>query len=434
MKYLLFATVLIFTAGTPASAQSGGLGNRIHNKVVIKATQRVYQKADKQIDETLDALEGKKQPANSNTNSATSTTVDTKSSGNKDARVTSYSKFDFIAGENIIYADDFSEDEKGQLPLHWNTEGKAELVTIDKINGNWLRLFPTAVYLPGNKQSFTKNFTVEFDLLLDMKNTGYSYPYFSFGLLSSGDSDPSDNEFLKSYRQIQSAEVYVRLSSGGSTSTYMESFDAGRKGFQSETQPLSNLENFYGKSTHICIQVQESRFRVWFNGDKKFDIPRALSTSSIFNNIFFRTFSSSYKEDELGFYISNIKVATGFADTRHKLVDEGKFSTTGIMFDVNTASIKPESNGVLQELSGILQKNPDIKIKIVGHTDSDGKDAENLELSKKRAAAVKEIIIRDFGIDASRMETDGKGETEPAQDNKSKEGKARNRRVDFIKK
>ncbi|HTF27580.1 MAG TPA: OmpA family protein, partial [Flavitalea sp.] len=112
---------------------------------------------------------------------------------------------------------------------------------------------------------------------------------------------------------------------------------------------------------------------------------------------------------------------------------EGKFSTTGIMFDVNADSIRPESNCVLKELSGILQKNPDIKIKIVGHTDSDGKDAENLELSKKRAAAVKEILIRDFGIDASRMETDGKGETEPVQDNKSKEGKAQNRRVDFIK-
>ncbi|HTF27894.1 MAG TPA: hypothetical protein VK625_03570, partial [Flavitalea sp.] len=290
MKYILFVTVLIFTAGTSASAQLGSLGNRMHNKVVNKAAQRIDQKADKQIDETLDALEGKKKPANANTNSATSTTADTKSSGTKDAGVTSYSKFDFIAGENIIYADDFAEDEKGQLPLHWNTEGKAELVTLDKINGNWLRLFPTAVYLPGNKQSFTKNFTVEFDLLLDMKNTGYSYPYFSFGLLSSGDSDPSDNEFLKSYGKIQSAEIYVRLSSGGSTSTYMESFDTGRKGFQSETQPLSNLENFYGKSSHICIQVQESRLRVWFNGDKKFDIPRALSTSSIFNNIFFRTF------------------------------------------------------------------------------------------------------------------------------------------------
>jgi OmpA-OmpF porin, OOP family len=307
------------------------------------------------------------------------------------------------------------------------------LVNIEKQQGNWLRLFPTAVYLPGNKQTFSKNFTVEFDLLLDLHNTGYTYPYFSFGILSSGNADPADNKFLDSYRSIQSAEIYVRLASGGSAGTYIESFDAGKKNFQSETQRLSNLENFYGKSSHVCIQVQESRLRVWFNGEKKFDLPRALPITNLFNNIFFRTFSSSYKEEELGFYVSNIKVATGIPDARNKLIDEGKFSTTGILFDVNTPTIKPESSGVLKEMAGILSKNPEVNILILGHTDSDGSDANNLQLSQKRAAAVKAALVADFGIDESRIKTDGKGETEPAGDNKTKEGRASNRRVEFIK-
>ena len=69
----------------------------------------------------------------------------------------------------------------------------------------------------------------------------------------------------------------------------------------------------------------------------------------------------------------------------------------------------------------------------MGHTSSDGDDNANMELSKKRAAAVKELLVTEFGIDASRLETEGKGETKPIADNKTKEGKMANRRVEFIK-
>jgi len=138
-------------------------------------------------------------------------------------------------------------------------------------------------------------------------------------------------------------------------------------------------------------------------------------------------------DSEVGYNVTNIKIAKGIPDTRHKLIDEGAFSTTGILFDVNTATIKPESNGVLTEIAGILKKHADVKIKIVGHTDSDGSDASNLELSRKRSGAVKDALVKDFGIDASRIETEGKGESSPVANNKTKEGKAGNRRVEFIK-
>ena len=120
-------------------------------------------------------------------------------------------------------------------------------------------------------------------------------------------------------------------------------------------------------------------------------------------------------------------------DTRHKLVEEGKFSTTGILFDVNAATIKPESSGVLKEVAEAIKSNAGIRVKIIGHTDSDGSDAANLELSKKRSEAVKNALVKDFGVDASALESDGKGETQPVGDNKSKEGKAQNRRVEFVK-
>ncbi len=132
-------------------------------------------------------------------------------------------------------------------------------------------------------------------------------------------------------------------------------------------------------------------------------------------------------------FLFNIRLAVGAPDTRSKLITEGKFVTTGITFEVNSANIKPESYGVLKDIAETLKENASVKVKIIGHTDSDGEDAANLTLSKKRAESVKDNLVSEFGIDKSRLETDGKGETLPAAPNATPEGKANNRRVEFIK-
>jgi len=107
--------------------------------------------------------------------------------------------------------------------------------------------------------------------------------------------------------------------------------------------------------------------------------------------------------------------------------------TRGILFDTGSEKIKPESFGTLKDIANTLTENPDVKVKIIGHTDSDGDDAANLELSKRRAQSVKDALAREFGIDASRMETDGKGEAQPSDKNDTAAGKANNRRVEFVK-
>ena len=74
-----------------------------------------------------------------------------------------------------------------------------------------------------------------------------------------------------------------------------------------------------------------------------------------------------------------------------------------------------------------------MRLKIVGHTDSDGNEAANRELSQRRAEAVKNALVSVYGIDGSRLQTEGKGEMEPVEDNATTEGKAKNRRVEFVK-
>ena len=100
---------------------------------------------------------------------------------------------------------------------------------------------------------------------------------------------------------------------------------------------------------------------------------------------------------------------------------------------MNSDRIKPESYGSLKEIAGVLTESKDLKVQIVGHTDSDGEDAANLDLSKRRAASVKTALSKEFAIDAARMDTDGKGESQPIDSNSTSSGKANNRRVEFIK-
>lgn len=403
------------------------------NKAKAKVDQRIDSKVDKAMDKQLDKIESKPTVNNQTTVVNNQTTPIQQEEPEKKVTVHSYSKFDFVPGEQILYVEDFAQDAIGELPLTWNSSGKGEVMTIDGQKGQWLRLSENTTYLSGNQHSFGENYTIEFDAMyfFDPKVKGYILPNWSFGLFTSGGLEPTDNSFLKERSAINS--VAVNFGYGGNLRSEVESHKSNAQTFRSDLISLWKQEEDWNRMAHFSVQVQKSRLRVWINETKVFDIPRAINTSDTLNQLFFKMDASNYKDDEVGIFLSNIKVATGLPDTRHKLIEEGKFSTTGILFAVNSANIKPESNGVLKEIADALKADSGIKVKIIGHTDSDGSDAANLELSKKRAEAVKNSLVSDFGIDASVLETDGRGESQPVADNKTKEGKAQNRRVEFVK-
>ena len=102
----------------------------------------------------------------------------------------------------------------------------------------------------------------------------------------------------------------------------------------------------------------------------------------------------------------------------------------GIEFDFGKDTIRPESKPVLDDVVAKLKKFPGVRVTIVGHTDNVGTPEANLELSKRRAESVKRYLV-EGGIDDSRIETDGKGDTEPVETNETEEGRAQNRRIVF---
>jgi outer membrane protein OmpA-like peptidoglycan-associated protein len=424
--------LLLALSPVMVQAQLGGFLNKVKNKVSQKATQRVDNKVDKAIDEGLDQAEGKgsaskKEATGSTAAAAEAATQETASN------VNAFSKFDFIPGNEIVYYENFEQEALAELPTGWNTNGSGEVVTLDKFSGKWLRIHKGFVYLSANEKDFGENFTAEFDVVMQLKNNGWMFPVFTFGLFSSNGDNGTDNAFLKGHNKYGAVAVSIFPGTYNSSKLQLESFEENKSYFYSDMKEYAPLEKYYGKPVHIAVQVQKQRFRIWINETKAFDVPKAVPAGKILNQLLFKVSTTNYEEEQYGMYISNIKVAKGVEDTRHRLVEEGKFSTSAILFDVNTATLKPESFGVIKEIAGVLKEHAAIRINITGHTDSDGAEAANLSLSQKRAAAVKEALVNEFGLDAARIETAGKGETQPVADNTTREGKAANRRVDFVK-
>ena len=331
--------LLIIISPALCQAQLGGLLKKAKSKV----EQRVDTKIDNEMNKTLDQVEGKP-TASSNNSAASSTLPATDHPVVEKETVKSFSKFDFVPGEKIIYTEDFTQDAVGELPLTWNASGKGEVMTIDGKPGKWLRAFENTTYLAGNKKSFGENYTIEFDMMyfFEPKVKGYVLPHWKAGVFSSGGIDPTDNSFLK--QQDEANNTYFTMNNGNNGGSVLESRAKRTQTFRSDRMELGDLTPTFNKVVHYAIQVQKTRFRMWMDARKIFDIPRAMNTADTMNQLYFFLEGSNYQENEIGLFISNIKIATGLPDTRHKLIDEGKFSTTGILFDVNAATIKPESS------------------------------------------------------------------------------------------
>ena len=421
MLKLLPLLLLSFLLTGPCFGQFGGLINKAKNKV----NQRIDRKVDQSMDKALDKAEGK---------DASNRTSDPAAVGAPAApNLSSYSKYDFVPGEKVLYAEDFAQEATGELATGWNSSGSGEIVTLDKTAGRWLRLHKSMAYLTANQTSFGTDYTIEFDLLLQLKNNGWMYPQFIVSTIASRDLSPDDNGLLKDYRQFAAATATIAPFENNASRAIFEAFKEKASTFKGDLVNIGALQNWYGQPMHIAIQVQKQRYRCWINELKVFDVPKGVPTTDSMNQVRFEVGATNYPEEGYGVFITNLRIAKGLPDTRHKLIDEGKFTTTGICFDLNSAGIRPESNGVVKEIAAALTENPRVRIRIIGHTSSDGTASANLELSQKRAAAVKDLLTSEYKIAADRIETDGKGQTEPIADNKSKEGRAQNRRVEFIK-
>ena len=122
------------------------------------------------------------------------------------------------------------------------------------------------------------------------------------------------------------------------------------------------------------------------------------------------------------------------ADMQAGLETNGRINLYGIQFDFDQATIKGESKPTLDEIAKLLTDKPDLKLDVVGHTDSVGTETYNLDLSNRRAGNVVAALIGTYGIDQAQLSSRGAGMSQPIASNDSDDGRAKNRRVELIAK
>lgn len=415
------------------TAVKAQLFDRIKNKMEQKANDAV----DKAIDNAGKKKDKKKSGESSpeSTDSGSTGTTTTNSEGSTgtttgpNVDITSYSKFDFVPGAKIIMDEDFSQEAIGDFPAQWNTRTGAEVVTVNNRPGKWLSIKQDGSFYPEYLTSnFPDNFTLQVDV---MANNGISsIAQLTITLLQAKNADEKfEYGSQSSTSSLANFKVSLNPKSSGDGNLYYSTNVIGSHSISATPEfnvPKKNM-------VRLSIWRQKQRIRLYLDSTKTLDLPRALDANAVLNSLVFNAYAPDYAKENGTFFISNIRLAVGAPDTRNKLITEGKFVTHGILFDVNSDKIQAASYGSLQDIANVLKENAGVRVKIVGHTDANGDDQLNQDLSKRRAAAVKEALSKNFGIDAARMDTDGKGKTQPIDDNNTAAGRANNRRVEFIK-
>jgi outer membrane protein OmpA-like peptidoglycan-associated protein len=433
IKFIIAALLLSITMNAEGQIKVD-LKKKLENAVNRRANQKADQAIDKGLDTVEEGIKGdikkdgntdKAAETQNNQNEQSAVKGDSgtgnQSTGQEQISLQAYSKYDFIPGEKVIFYEDFSQDAIGDFPALWNTNGSAEVVTTNLYPGNWMKFVTRSCIWTDALLKLPDNYTIEFDVIPIGGLEGERMSGYYVLLMQAknakawdGGSAPGEGGFCFNVEYFGRPNYSTWLNKEGCQELKVSGHLDGDANVQKMNQKY-----------HIAIWVQKSRLRLYQEQNKLIDLPKALPVDCI-------------KPDRIRFesgaaMVSNIRIAVGAPDMRNKLMTEGKLVTYGIYFDVNKDVVKPESYGTLKEIANILNEVPDVKVKIIGHTDSDGADAANLDLSKRRAASVKNELVKSFGVKGDRLETDGMGESQPVAPNDTPANKALNRRVEFIK-
>lgn len=426
LKKLLSTTFIVAVMIPSANAQ---LLKRLQKSAERTVEKKLERKTEKETGKIMDSIldPSQKSPSQKTPSNTPPTSTEGNDSNQSSAPENKnvprglevYSKFDFVPGDKLMFFDDFSNDFVGDFPSKWNTNGTGEIVTMDGSPNKWFEIKSGSIsYIP-DVPKLPEEYTIEFDFLtagLDSKTSSGAYIHITVG---------DKNNFDRNTNEV---DVELPLCQFISRGVGVSNLVDGKREMNSTIN--ADIRKTVLQQAHVSIAVNSQRYRFWLNETKYLDIPRIVPVGKI-STLRFRV--SGLKDGKDRLFLSNLKVAEGGQDLRRTLISEGKISTNGILFDSGSANIKPHSLGIVLQISQVLMQDESIRLNIVGHTDADGNSDNNLKLSKNRAESVKNALVNLYNISADRLETDGKGSEVPVAENSTADGKAQNRRVEFIK-
>lgn len=443
MKSIILIIILLFGIQI-SNAQNilEKLGDKAIDAAERTVERRVEKESTEKTDQVLDGvLEGKKgkkdkkDKKNKDKNGKGKSSDENSDSNSSSSKSVNRSS-DFEPGNKVLVLENFAQDAVNDFPANWNTDASGKVVTISDLDGKWLELTTNGAFILQSVKTLPENFTLEFDVYVSSSFSYYDYPlWLGMGNLNSQKEFPIWKRTWEKRGKEKRNGVLLTMhpqQEGGQKVGFSE-YEIWENGNKTFSNVLKGIKNFNLNNNNLVkVQIwrQGKRLRVYFGDEKIWDLPQAFDGNSKINSLIF---SRGEAKEGNYFYLSNIRLATSGEDARSKILKDGKYSTNAILFNSGSSKLKPESNSSIKEIADILKENPDLKLKIIGHTDADGDQNANLKLSKDRAESVKNELINIYGISSSKLETDGKGESEPVADNSSSVGKSQNRRVEFIK-
>lgn len=349
----------------------------------------------------------------------TSLTAQTNNGAN-DANFAAYNNFDFTAGTKVVFFDDFSKALTKWKVLEFDASDDVEKPGIKNITNDataWFKTPRKGLFFPIDVKTLPEEFTIEFDMWVDTEKMSE----MEGGLnIIFADTKAPREDF--SIHFDASPQIQLDIHPSMEVLYCIALKQAGPDDRLLDNKLIKNGWNI-GKTHRVSISRNKIHIRLYINEKKYIDLPNGLPVKGNYTLIL----STNLWGD--GLYFSNFRLAEA-PQQAPKFDSEGKFVTNAIYFNVNSAQIKPESWPALNQAATVIKASQG-NITIVGHTDSDGNDEANMALSKKLAESVKAALIKNFGISASRLFCDGKGESAPIDKNDTPEDKANNRRVEF---
>ena len=458
MKKLLLSVAVLAMVGGTADAQS--FLEKMKEKAKNAVEQNIGNKVEKGVNDVLDGKIGKKdkkgkeeatqvqeeaEAAKPDTRTAGWTCEECGKTGNtgkfcddcgakkpgaeadtpkpapKKQTSSNYAKSDFVPGDEIFFEDTFENEQLGEFPSQWDLmSGYAE---VGSVGGRKVIAFTDDGYaeiqpLMNDQQHFLPDvFTLEFDVYYEIGDgLGGDELEIAFGNPDLDNWNGRVEYVVVSFREDGYSRYgwTVQKPTGGDDIT-------GEKymGIGESDSPLKD-----GTWNHFAFSFNKRAFKGYVNGVRVMSVPSAKVPSHFWLN-----HGGQYKYA----CISNVRLAKGAVPLYDRLSSDGKIITYAITFETGKADLKPESMVEIGRIAKLMQDNPGISFEVQGHCDATGSDKVNDPLSQKRAEAIVAALVEQ-GIAQARLSAVGKGSHVPIASNSTDEGRAKNRRVEFVKK
>ena len=417
MKRLTFVVMMVAAMlSFPTQADAQGWLNKLKNKTVDKVKDQVDKTVDDGLNSVLDGKSSEKgndeqQPAEGD---------------NTPEAVSQNQKSDFVRGSVILFEDDFANEQMGEFPSKWDIDdGSIEVASVNGIKYAHSTA-PSSTFSPlmENMQSYLPDvFTLEWDEFMSKPG---DYDQTAWHIYFYSGSDEIGNIY----------KVY-RSGDPDAYGNYSFKKGSGASGDVNGSMEWGELKRYIkiGQWNHFAISFNKRAFKYYINGNRVINLPNVAAPSRF----------SFYIGGEYPYRgVGHVILAKGGAELYQRqttdvsavekaIAETGKFVTNNILFETGKATLKPESMAEIQKVADYMKKNPSVRFEVQGHTDNQGSDAINDPLSQQRAEAVVKAL-EALGCDGFNLRAVGKGSHEPIADNKTEEGRAKNRRVEFIKK